>query len=215
MGLWMQTTWARRRVRRKNGRQKRHTVLWLMVLAGILVWSVTAIRPKLTEYAENYVQYQTTAIMEQAVADCIGDIDEIGHTQTNETGAVTSLSTDTAAINRMRTQIVQRVYKEIGELESAHASVALGTLIDPQYLAGIGPQIPFGVVALGQVTAKTDSGFSAEGINQTIYEVTIRVNANFSLHALGYAKNITISAEYPLEETIIVGEVPMIAASSE
>lgn len=215
MWLWMQTALARRRVHRKNGWQKRHIVFWLIVLLCGLFWAVAAIRPKLTEYAENYVQYQATTIMERAVADCVGNMNEIGHTQTNKTGTVTSLSTDAAEINRMRTQIVQQVYTEIGELESTHATVAVGTLIDPQYLTGIGPQIPFGVVALGQVTAQTHSSFSATGINQTIYEVTIQVNANFSLHALGYTKNVTISAEYPLEETIIVGEVPMIAADSE
>lgn len=216
MWLWMQTALARRRVHRKNDRRKRwHVVFGLIVLLCGLLWAVSIIRPKLTEYAENYVQYQATTIMERAVADCVGNMNEIGHTQTNETGTVTSLSTDAAAINRMRTQIVQQVYTEIGELESAHTAVAIGTLIDPQYLTEIGPQIPFGVVALGQVTAQTYSNFSAAGINQTIYEVTIHVSADFSLHALGYTKNVTISAEYPLEETIIVGEVPMIAADSE
>lgn len=78
----------------------------------------------------------------------------------------------------------------------------------------MGPQIPFGVVALGQVTAQVNSDFSASGINQTIYELTIRVNADFSLQAMGQTKQVTISAEYPLEETIIVGDVPMIAAES-
>lgn len=189
-------------------------LLWLLLVIWLVMLAIVKLRPKLADYAENYVQYQATTIMEQAVADCVDEIDEIGSTHTNETGAVTSLSTDTAAVNRMRTQIVRKVYDEIGALENAQASVAAGTLIDPQYLAGLGPQIPFGVTALGQVTAQVHSSFSEAGINQTIYEVTIHVSADFCLQTLGKTRNVTIAADYPLEETIIVGEVPMIAAGS-
>ena len=212
MVLWMKTALARRKIRRKHQRHGR----WLPVclLAVILMLLPVRLRPKLMDYAENYVQYQATSMMEQAVAQCAEEMTGIGQTHTSADGTVTALSTDAATVNRLRTRIVQQVYDDIGALEQTGGTVALGTLIDPQYLAGLGPQIPFGVVALGQVTAQVSSDFSSSGINQTIYELTIRVNADFSLKAMGWSKPVTISAEYPLEETIIVGEVPMIAAGS-
>ena len=212
MVLWLKTALARRKIRRTHQRRGR----WLPVclLAVLLVLLPVKLRPKLMDYAENAVQYQATRMMEQAVAQCTEEMTDIGQTHTNADGTVTALSTDTAAVNRLRTRIVRQVYEDIGALENARGTVALGTLIDPQYLAGVGPQIPFGVVALGQVTAQVNSDFSASGINQTIYELTIRVNADFSLQAMGQTKQVTISAEYPLEETIIVGDVPLIAAES-
>lgn len=193
-----------------------------VLLGGLFVVSMVLVllflvrlRPALADYGENYVQYQATTIMEQAVAACAQDMEDMGMIQTNSGGGVTAVTTNAAQLNVLRTKIVQKVYDEIGALEQAHSTVALGTLIDPQYLAGLGPEIPFGVVSLGCVTAETLSDFSQAGVNQTLHTVSIRVNADFTLRLTGFRKDIRVSAEYPLEETIIVGDVPMIAAASQ
>lgn len=215
MGLRLQTAWARRR--RKRRRAGWHTC-WLpallLVLLALPAVFLASLRPKLSEYAVNYVQYQATSVMEQAVAQCAAEMGSMGELQTDETGSVTSLTTDAAALNLLRTKVVQQVYDDIGALETARASVAVGTLLDPQYLAGIGPELSFGVTALGCVTAQVDSDFSAAGINQTLHTVSIRVTADFSIQLLGGVQTVTVSAEYPLEETVIVGDVPMIASNS-
>ncbi|HIV67737.1 MAG TPA: sporulation protein YunB [Candidatus Butyricicoccus stercorigallinarum] len=213
MELRIRTALARRRTKRRARRA--HTVRWLL-LAALLAASfgLHALRPLLTEYAVNYVQYQATSMMEQAVAECAGRMTELGRIQTNADGAVTSVTTDAAALNRLRTTVVRQVYDGIGALEQAHTAVPLGTLLDPQYLAGLGPALPFGVTALGRVTARVNTAFSDAGINQTIHTLTVCVTADFSVRALGMAQTVTVSAEYPLEETIVVGEVPLIASHS-
>lgn len=212
MELYIKTALARRRIRRRTGR--RYTIAWLLVILCICLWGLNMLRPRLAEYAVNYVQYQATSRMEQSIAACTQQIEQIGQLETDENGAIASLRMDTAAVNQLRTEVVQQVYEDIGALEQAHTAVSLGTLIDPQYLAGFGPKLPFGVVALGRVTAKVESNFSDAGINQTIHALTIRVTADFSVLTLGKAQTVTVSAEYPLEETIVVGDVPLIAANS-
>lgn len=201
---------------RRHGYNRR-TILLVMLAGLILLPAVigSALRPKLIIYAENYVQYQATSKMERAVADCAEQMEEIGKLHQDDNGAVTALTTNAASVNRIRTQLVQRVYDDIGELEQAKTSVALGTLLDPQLLAGLGPQIPFRVVSLGCVTAQVESHFSSAGINQTLYEVSVTLSADFSLQLLGAAKSITVRANYPLEETILVGDVPMISSNSK
>ena len=201
---------------RRHGNNRRKILL--VMLAGLILLPAvigSALRPRLIIYAENYVQYQATSKMERAVADCAEQMEEIGKLHQDDTGAVTALTTNAASVNRIRTQLVQRVYDDIGELEQAKTSVALGTLLDPQLLAGLGPQIPFRVVSLGCVTAQVESHFSSAGINQTLYEVSVTVSADFSLQLLGAAKSITVRANYPLEETILVGDVPMISSNSK
>lgn len=201
---------------RRHGNSRRKILL--VMLAGLILLPAvigSALRPKLIIYAENYVQYQATSKMERAVADCAEQMEEIGKLHQDDNGAVTALTTNAASVNRIRTQLVQRVYDDIGELEQAKTSVALGTLLDPQLLAGLGPQIPFRVVSLGCVTAQVESHFSSAGINQTLYEVSVTLSADFSLQLLGAAKSITVRANYPLEETILVGDVPMISSNSK
>ena len=201
---------------RRHGNNRR-TILLVMLAGLILLPAVigSALRPKLIIYAENYVQYQATSKMERAVAECAEQMEKIGKLHQDDNGAVTALTTNAASVNRIRTQLVQRVYDDIGELEQAKTSVALGTLLDPQLLAGLGPQIPFRVVSLGCVTAQVESHFSSAGINQTLYEVSVTVSTDFSLQLLGAAKSITVRANYPLEETILVGDVPMISSNSK
>ena len=201
---------------RRHGNNRR-TILLVMLAGLILLPAVigSALRPKLIIYAENYVQYQATSKMERAVAECAEQMEKIGKLHQDDNGAVTALTTNAASVNRIRTQLVQRVYDDIGELEQAKTSVALGTLLDPQLLAGLGPQIPFRVVSLGCVTAQVESHFSSAGINQTLYEVSVTLSADFSLQLLGAAKSITVRANYPLEETILVGDVPMISSNSK
>lgn len=201
---------------RRHGNNRRKILL--VMLAGLILLPAvigSALRPKLIIYAENYVQYQATSKMERAVAECAEQMEEIGKLHQDDSGAVTALTTNAASVNRIRTQLVQRVYDDIGELEQAKTSVALGTLLDPQLLAGLGPQIPFRVVSLGCVTAQVESHFSSAGINQTLYEVSVTLSADFSLQLLGAAKSITVRANYPLEETILVGDVPMISSNSK
>lgn len=199
-------------------RHRKGKILLCVTLTGLLLipaMAAAVLRPKLAVYAENYVQYQATSKMEHAVASCADQMEKIGTLHRDETGAVTALTTNSAAVNRIRTQLVQRVYDEIGALEHARTSVALGTLVDPQLLTGFGPQIPFGVVSLGCVTAQVESQFSSAGINQTLYEVSVTICADFSLQLLGTAKSMTVRANYPLEESILVGDVPMISANSK
>lgn len=201
---------------RRHGNNRR--MILLVILAGLILLPAvigSALRPKLIIYAENYVQYQATSKMERAVAECAEQMEKIGKLHQDDNGAVTALTTNAASVNRIRTQLVQRVYDDIGELEQAKTSVALGTLLDPQLLAGLGPQIPFRVVSLGCVTAQVESHFSSAGINQTLYEVSVTLSADFSLQLLGAAKSITVRANYPLEETILVGDVPMISSNSK
>ncbi len=215
MGLHLQTVLARRRIRHKNGGIG--WAVWAVCAAAVLLPAALMlfVRPRLAEYAANYVQYYTTTAMEQAVQSCTAQTLPVGVLQTDSTGQVTTLTTDAAALNQLRTDIVRRVYDEIGALETARTSVAVGTLLDPQYLAGVGPRLSFGVTSLGCVTAETQSDFSDAGINQTLYTLSIRVNADYSIQLLGCSQPLTISAEYPLEETVIVGKVPLVASSAD
>lgn len=217
MGLYIRTMLARRRTRQR--REGVHPPIGILLLAllllSLLLLTVQRVRPKLSAYAVNQVQYEATTMMERAAADCTAELGSIRMVQSGTDGAVTSLTTNAVAVSQLRTAVVQHVYDEIGALESSRLSVPLGTLLDPQYLSGIGPAVPFGVTALGCVTADVESDFRAAGINQTIYTVALRVKADFAVQGLGKTDRVTVSAKYPLEETVVVGEVPMIAANSQ
>ena len=125
-------------------------------------------------------------------------------------GSAAALTTDSAAAERVRASAVRNTYERLNELEQEEMSVPIGTLIDPQYLAGVGPSLPFGVVGLGMASGSMQSEFTDSGVNQTKYRMVLTVRAEVNLHALWCSRTIVMENSYPLAETVLVGDVPAV-----
>ena len=187
-------------------------VLILTVLTAVLfAGGFRTLRPALAAYAENLIQYRVTIAMEQAVADAVSAHGaELSSLSSLSDGSAAALTTDSAAAERVRASAVRNTYERLNELEQEEMSVPIGTLIDPQYLAGVGPSLSFGVVGLGMASGKMQSEFVDSGVNQTKYRMVLTVRAEVKLHALWCSRSIVIENSYPLAETVLVGDVPAV-----
>lgn len=200
--------WYRRRIRGRPGKRKQ--VLLTMLIGAVAVHSfLFRLRPSLADYAENEIQYRATKGMEQAVSKAMQQQAEaVTDLCLLENGNASALTMNAQAAEQIRTQAVQNTYAAINELEQRNLSVPIGTLIDPQYLAGLGPKLPFSAVGLGIASSSIRSEFVDSGINQTKYSLVLHISAEVQLHALWCSRTVTITNDYPLTETVIVGEVP-------
>lgn len=187
-------------------------LLILTVLTAVLfAVGFRTLRPALAAYAENLIQYRVTIAMEQAVADAVSAHGaELSSLSSLSDGSAAALTTDSAAAERVRASAVRNTYERLNELEQEELSVPIGTLIDPQYLAGVGPSLSFGVVGLGMASGKMQSEFVDSGVNQTKYRMVLTVRAEVKLHALWCSRSIVIENSYPLAETVLVGDVPAV-----
>lgn len=187
-------------------------LLILTVLTAVLfAVGFRTLRPALAAYAENLIQYRVTIAMEQAVADAVSAHGaELSSLSALSDGSAAALTTDSAAAERVRASAVRNTYERLNELEQEEMSVPIGTLIDPQYLAGVGPSLSFGVVGLGMASGKMQSEFVDSGVNQTKYRMVLTVRAEVKLHALWCSRSIVIENSYPLAETVLVGDVPAV-----
>ena len=206
----------RRRVRRRRtGRRIISPFGWMvLLLALLLVLSaafLTWLRPRLAEHAQNAVEYHATFAIEQAVSQAMQEEGQaLSALNTLEDGSTAALVVDSPAAEQVRTQAVQNAYNEINALEHMPLSVAVGTLIDPQFLAGVGPKLPFSVVGLGRISSDMYTEFTDSGINQTRYCLMLHMAAEVQIHALWCSRTVTIEMDYPLSEAIIVGDVPQV-----
>ena len=187
-------------------------LLILTVLTAVLfAVGFRTLRPALAAYAENLIQYRVTIAMEQAVADAVSAHGaELSSLSSLSDGSAAALTTDSAAAERVRASAVRNTYERLNELEQEEMSVPIGTLIYPQYLAGVGPSLSFGVVGLGMASGKMQSEFVDSGVNQTKYRMVLTVRAEVKLHALWCSRSIVIENSYPLAETVLVGDVPAV-----
>ncbi|MGN1014386.1 MAG: sporulation protein YunB [Butyricicoccus sp.] len=206
----------RRAVRRRRGRRGTRSPLGAVALLLGLLLVLTAaglswLRPRLAEHAQNAVEYQATFAIEQAISEAMQQEGQrLSALNTLEDGRAAALVTDSAAAEQVRTQAVQNAYNAINALEQMPMSVAIGTLVDPQYLAGVGPKLPFSVVGLGRISSNMYTEFTDSGINQTRYCLLLHMKAEVQLHALWCSRTVIVEMDYPLSEAIIVGEVPQV-----
>lgn len=206
----------RYRVRRGEHRAAAERMLACFACLFLMLLITHWLRPRLADYAENAIQYQVTLLMEQAVSQAASaQSQELSSLMTLSDGRTAALTTDSVLLEHIRSQVVDQAYTQINKLESEQSSVPIGTLIDPLYFAGKGPGIPYSIVGLGRISASTSSDFSESGINQTRYTLSMTVRAEVQLHALWCSRQIVIENTYPMAETIIVGEVPVVNAAKE
>lgn len=207
--LWF---WLRTRWRRGRG------TVWIAagVSVGLILLLIgavdTAARPVLADLASARAQNQVTGIISQAVEEALAeepwDYENVIRIQTGGSGQITAMTTDTAALNRLRTSILDAVTERVDALGAEQLGIPLGSLTGLPSLSGWGPQMPVRVAAAASAGAEFEHVFTAAGINQTLHRVMLNVHVAVRLLVPGGTVETQVDTQVCVAETVIVGEVP-------
>lgn len=200
------------------GRRRGSGPVWAAVGLGavlvlVLIGAVdAAVRPVLADLAAARAQNQITGLVSQAVEEAMeedpweyGDVVRI---QTGTSGRITAMTTDTAALNRLRTRILDAVTARMDALDSEQLGIPLGSLTGLPSLSGWGPRMPVRPAASASAGAEFEHVFTAAGINQTLHRVMLNVHVTVRLLLPGGTTQTQVDTQVCVAETIIVGEVP-------
>ncbi len=184
-----------------------------LVLAGLLVHALNGrLRPVLEAAASSQAVNLMTQAIDTAVDNCLqengmsyGDFVTMG---IDQTGRVTSLTSNTAANSRFKRQVVEAVARQLGNLDSDALGVPLGTLTGQPLMSGKGPSIRVHVDSVGEITAEYANTFTAAGVNQTLHRICLDVTATIHLFMPGEVVPVSVSSSVCVAETVIVGETP-------
>lgn len=133
--------------------------------------------------------------------------DKLCRVSYDENGKITSLVYDTVELNRLLSVLELTVTDALSGKQNT-VSLPLGTLMGIELLSGRGPNIPLRISALGYVQAACSSEFSSAGVNQTRHRIVVTMTATVNVYVPFYADNFTVTREFFIAETILVGEVP-------
>lgn len=133
--------------------------------------------------------------------------DKLCRVSYDENGKITSLVYDTVELNRLLSVLELTVTDALSGKQNT-VSLPLGTLMGIELLSGRGPNIPLRISALGYVQASCSSEFSSAGVNQTRHRIVVTMTATVNVYVPFYADNFTVTREFFIAETILVGEVP-------
>lgn len=132
--------------------------------------------------------------------------------QTDGDGALSTLTADTSALNRIRSNALEDILCNVNKLDSVDLGVPLGDLTGLTLWMGRGPVLPVRVVGESSASARISSTFSDAGINQTVHRLTLEVTVDATLLLPGGQDKVSATVSVPLSETVVVGEVPNLVA---
>lgn len=186
-------------------------ILLLLVTAVAIVFTVR-IRPLVLEYAQNLMQQTAAYAIQDALVDEIyqnrAQYEDLVTLERDNDSQVTALKTDTILANALKVELERSAYDALNTLEVQEVAVPLGSILAPAYCAGMGPQLHFGVSALGYAQADFISAFTAAGINQTRHRILLEIHAQARiLSPFGWVDTEIVS-RMAVTDTVIVGTVP-------
>lgn len=184
-----------------------------VILAVVCVsWLNSRMSPTLLKLAEAQVSREVTALVTARVEETLfeegvgyGDMVTI---EKDAAGQIAALTTNTAALNALRTQVLGGVTEDLEELSRESIPIPAGNLTGWDLLSGVGPNIRVGLVTAGTASGEFRSEFSSAGVNQTRHRLDLEVAVEVSILLPSGSVERTVTARVPVAETVIVGQTP-------
>ncbi len=163
----------------------------------------------MTEICEYKGRQTATAAIGRAIDDCLADEQgEYINIVRGDDGRIIMIDADPAKINKLENDLKSSINKSLSRVEDNEMHVPLGTLTGITALSGRGPDIGICLHQIGAVDIELKNTFVSTGLNQTRYSLMLSVDAELSAILPGHSTDITVSDEYIISETVIVGELP-------
>ena len=190
--------------------------LKLIALALILLGSFFIVDLSFRPVVETINAYQchetVSRIINQAILAELerGGVEysELVNLSTNNDGEVISVESNIVNINRLKTEIAERIEREVERLANINIEIPIGTLLGIQLLHGRGFNVGMSVKPFGYTTTSIISEFSNAGINQTLHRIVIEISTSVDAVIPGISTRVPVTTAIVAAETVIVGRVP-------
>lgn len=202
-------------------RRKKQQMVFLRVKVVIclvlLVVVVIALDKRIRPIIDNSLQANAQLLSYDAINSAM--VDELSDSQAvysdfatvvkdEDSHIVSAITTNSVAINAMKAKLTKRVEEKLAQMQNATISIPVGTLIGGDLLRGRGPSIPFQYNMSNHIMSDVKSAFTDAGINQTKHQIMLHMEVQIYVLMPGYKTGTTMSTDFCIAETIIVGTVP-------
>ena len=196
----------------QRNRIRRIFAIVLLLTVGLTLLFRLRLAPMAERLISTQVDNQASDAINAAIAEQIaaGEIDyaRMITIEKDGQGNVTALRTNIAEINRLKTNVLQRVDEKLQNLSMEELGVPIGSVVLPELFSGRGPKIPVRVLAVRTSDAVFRSSFTGAGINQTKHSITIDVHVVITILTWTGTQEVAVDSSVVAAETVIVGAVP-------
>ena len=187
-------------------------ILLPLSLLSLFLYTVSVIRPAFASLAENRAKQIALRTINETVVELFSneqtDYHDIVEFERNNDNSINAVKSNLANISKLKSELNLEILKKIDKKDSSELSVPLGSLMGNDLFAGLGPSISFKIKPYGSAVTDISTDFTDAGINQTKLDVTVKVNADFSVLMPTMRKKSSVETTVPIISTVIVGDVP-------
>lgn len=202
--------WLRRRKDRTGSRLLLPLALGLLMAFLLIHWFDSALRPQLIALAEAQLKNHLTQAANRSVTQSLAEenlsYSDLVRLQTTE--GISTLTTDAAALNRLRSAALDGVIGQLDALDSRSLTIPLGALTGIDLLSAVGPKLPVRLVSVASAEGRYRNDFIDAGINQTLHRIILDISIDAGLLLPGGVVELTVTTPICVSETIIIGQVP-------
>lgn len=204
------------RVRRKSSRKsrkiKRIITVVIMLIIAFFAYIEYQIEPSVMDLTEIKAQTLATEAINTAVNNTIEELkftyDDLADIKYTSDNKVSSISTNTVNVNRLKAEVSLQSQKELEKLQHKDFNYYLGDLTGFELLNGMGPSLNVQLYFSSSIETDIKNTLESAGINQTQSTIEIHVQAEIFLTSDEEYPNAIVETTIPVAQTIIVGELP-------
>ena len=186
--------------------------LLLLVLTVMLIFFEIRAKPVIIEVAVAQSENIASEIIENAIVSVLYENDitysSLVEIEKDDSGRVATVKADAVKMNMLKSKIGAEISKDILDTDSREISIPLGTILGISALSGKGPKIKTTVTLASNVTSTINNSFTSAGINQTMHEIYVNVNATIFVIMPKNSATAEVNSNYCIAQTVIIGTVP-------
>ena len=181
-----------------------------LILIITVVLTDIRVRPMIQKAGAYQCRVIATRIIDQVV---YGEVEEYSYSELvllsyDDGGSIISIESNMVNINRLKSRVTQEINTHISTIENTEVKIPIGTISGINLLYGRGAAIPVKLTPRGYCVVNLVSKFTSAGINQTLHQITLTVQAEVTAIIPGYTSSVLVETEFIVAQTVIVGYVP-------
>lgn len=200
---------------RKHSQKKKFLkiifIFLCILLIGLIFFEIRA-KPVIIEMAVTQSENIASSIIENAIVEVLYKngitYSTLVEIEKDKEDRVTTVKADTIKMNMLKSKIGAEISKDILDTDSREISIPIGTILGISALSGKGPKIKTTVTLASNVTSTINNTFTSAGINQTLHEIYVNVNATIYVIMPKKSATAEVNSNYCIAQTVIIGTVP-------
>ncbi|MBR5202127.1 MAG: sporulation protein YunB [Clostridia bacterium] len=188
------------------------TLILLFVLLISLIFFEIRAKPVIIEVAVAQSENIASSIIENAIVEVLYKngitYSTLVEIEKDKQDRVTTVKADTVKMNMLKSEIGSEISNKILDTDSREISIPLGTILGVSALSSKGPKIKTTVTLTSNVTSTINNTFTSAGINQTLHEIYVNVNATIHVVMPKNSATAEVNSNYCIAQTVIIGVVP-------